>query len=229
MLKGFTLTKKERFMEVLKTFDKPVTVATWTKKVAELYPSILSQINSKTNEQMTLNDLALGIGLKLSKGEFPKVLIYNIEPYRVVEYLSEVEEAEVIKKSAKKDIEPILLEAKIKGDIEKLTEAEKYRLEELSSIVNQLNRYFSLSFALHHATALMSKEKEGRHQADNLQILTREHGLIKKDGESKFSIEEQKAYIKRIISIQMMVNKELDINLTDEVLEMLLDRLEKVY
>ena len=223
------MTKKERFMEVLKTFKEPVTVATWAKKVAELYPSILTQINSKTNEKMTLNDLALGMGIKLSKGEFSKVITYNRDPYRVVEYFVEEEETNIIKRTAKKDIEPLLLEAKIKEDMQKLTESEKYRLEELSSIVDQLNRYFALNFILHHAHPLLSNHKEGRHQAGNLQILTKEHRLVKKEGENRFSIEEQKAYIKRIISIQLMINKAIDINLTDEVLEMLLERLEKVY
>ena len=223
------MTKKERFIEVLKTFKKPVSVSTWAEKVVELYPSILSQINSKTNEQMTLHELALGMGLKLSKGEFSNVLMYNVEPNRLVEYVSENQENEYFKKSAKKDIEPILVERKMKLDMQKLVESEKYRLEELTSIATQLNRYFSLNFTLHHAHALLGETKEGRHHAENLQLLTYEHSKIKKDGETKFSIEEQKAYIKRIISIQMMINKEIDMNLTDEVLEMLLDRLEKVY
>jgi len=46
-------------------------------------------------------------------------------------------------------------------------------------------------------------EREGRHHADNLQILSSGHSLVKKDGEKKFSIEEQKAYIKRVIVLQM--------------------------
>ena len=223
------MTKKERFIEVLKTFDQPVTVAVWSKRVAEQYPSILNQINSKTNEKMTLKELAVGIGLKLSKGEFPEVFINNVQPYRVVEYISESRLNELIKSAAKKDTESILIESKMKQDIQKLAESEKYRLEELKSIHEQLNRYFSLNFELHHAYGLLGDKKEGRHSADNLQILTKEHALIKRDASKKFSIEEQKAYIKRTIAIQMMINKEIDINLTDEVLEMILDRLEKVY
>jgi len=223
------MTKKERFLEVLKTFDEPVTVATWAKKVVEQYPAILGQINSKTNEKMTLRELTMGIGLKLSKGDFSDVLVVNLEPHRVVQYVSETGLNEFIKRSAKKDTEPLILETNMMQDIQKLAESEKYRLEELKSITEQLNRYFALNLELHHAHSLLRNRKEGQHNADNLQILTKEHALIKKDGEKKFSIEEQKAYIKRIISIQMMINKEIDINLTDEVLEMLLDRLEKVY
>ena len=48
-IKGFVVTKKERFMNVLKTFETPVTVSTWANMVVEEYPSILKQINSTTN------------------------------------------------------------------------------------------------------------------------------------------------------------------------------------
>ena len=128
-----------------------------------------------------------------------------------------------------KDVEAIGLEAKMKEDIKKSTEQDNYRLEELINICSQLNKYFSLNFTLHHAQSLANSKNTGRHHIDNIQLLTTEHRLLKKDGVKKFAIEEQRAYIKRVISVHMMINKSIDINLTDDVLEMLLDRLEKIY
>jgi len=223
------MTKRERFVDVLKTFDTPITILEWANSVIEQYPSLLTQINSKTNEKMTLKDLAMTISLKVSKGEFSEIKILENKPYRKVMYVSESMKNDLIKSEVKKDLESITLSSKIKEDIKKSTESDRYRLEELESIKKQLNRYFALNFVLHHATSLTNKDKQAKHHADNLQLLTKEHILIKKDGESKFSIDEQKAYIKRVISIQLMINKNIDINLTDEVLEMLLERLEKVY
>jgi hypothetical protein len=223
------MTKKERFIDVLRTFETPVTVSAWANRVVEQYPSILNQINSKTNEPMTFKELTTTMSLKLSRGEFPELKVLDSEPYRRVIYLTENKRNDLIKLELNKDIEVIVLELKMKEDLEKSSEQDKYRLEELISIYLQLNKYFSLNFTLHHAQSLLNTKSTGRHHIDNLQLLTIEHTLLKKDGSKKFSIEEQKAYIKRVISVHMMIDKSIDMNLTDDVLEMLLDRLEKVY
>jgi len=223
------MTKQERFMDVLKTFETPITVSEWAKRVVEHYPSILNQINSKTNEQMTLKAFATTLSLKVSRGEFSELKVLDSEPYRRVIYLPENKKKDLIKEEVIKDIEPIVLESKIEEDLKKTSDHDRYRLEELNSICTQLNKYFILDFNLHHAQSLSDSKKSGRHHVDNIQLLTKEHSRLKKDGTKKFSIEEQKAYIKRVISVHMMINKNIDINLTDEVLEMLLDRLEKIY
>ena len=223
------MTKKERFLEVLKTFDKPVTVAEWAERVVERYPLILNQLNSKTNKLMTLNDLAMGIGQKLSKHEFEEVMVLNVSPYRKVEYVPVAMRNSLLKQSIKRDIEPLLIASKIKKDIDRLPESDKYRIEELKSIKEQLNNYFSLNFVLHHLHGVMNEKKEGRYHADNLELLTEEHANKKRLGQMKFSIEEQKLYIKRMIAIEMMINRDMEINLSDEVLDLLLERLEKVY
>jgi len=227
--KGFFMTKQERFIEVLRTFEKPVTVSEWANRVVEQYPAILNQINSKTNKPMTLKELATTMSLKVSRGEFSEIKILDSEPYRRVMYLTENKKNDLTKMEVNKDVEAIVLASKIKEDIKKSKEQDKYRLEELSSICSQLNKYFALNFTLHHAQSLSNAKNTGRHHVDNLQLLTTEHVLLKKDGTKKFSIDEQKAYIKRIISVHMMIVKSIDINLTDDVLEMLLDRLEKIY
>jgi ribosomal 50S subunit-associated protein YjgA (DUF615 family) len=223
------MTKKERFIDVLRTFETPVTVSEWANRVVEEYPTILNQINSKTNEPMTLKALATTMSLKVSRGEFSELKIVDSEPYRTVMYLTENKKNDLTKMEVTKDIEAIVLKSKMIEDIKKSTEQDKYRLEELKNICSQLNKYFLLNFTLHHAQSLSNSKSTGRHHVDNIQLLTTEHVLLKKDGVKKFSIDEQKAYIKRVISVHMMIVKSIDLNLTDDVLEMLLDRLEKIY
>ena len=227
--KGCIMTKTDKFIEVLQTFNHSVTIAEWAKRIVELYPAVLMQQNSKNSESMTLRELTARLSLKVSKEEFSEVAVENSLPYRKVRYMTSGMKKESIKKIANQDIEPIIMEERMQEDIQKLNESERYRIEEFIGITDQLNRYFNLNFKLHHALSLTNSKNMGKHHAENLQLLTEEHLLLRKDGEQKFTIEEQKAYIKRIIVIHTMVSKDLDINLTDEVLDMLLDRLAKVY
>jgi len=223
------MTKKEQYLDVLKTFDNAVTILDWAKRVVEVHPVVLKQINSKTNEMMTLKELVSELSLKVSQGVFSNVLVENCQPYRRVEYISKIAKNSLISKIRVKDIELILLESKIEQDIKKSTESDRYRLEEFSNIIKQLNRYFKLDFQLHYTYSLLRENKLAKHYVSNLEILTEQHDKLKKDGQKRFSIEEQKAYIKRIISIHLMVRKDIEIDLTDEVLDMLLERLTKVY
>lgn len=223
------MTKTDKFIEVLQTFNHPVTIAQWSKRIVELYPAILTQQNSKHSELMSLRELTARISLKVSKEEFSEVEVEKSLPYRKVRYISSEIKKEYIKKIANQDIEPIIIEERMKEDINRLNEFERYRIEEFIEITNQLNRYFNLNFQLHHALSLTNSRNMGKHYAENLQLLTEEHALLREDGEKKFTIEEQKAYIKRIIVVHTIVSKHLDICLTDEVLDMLLDRLAKVY
>ena len=223
------MTKTDKFIEVLQTFNHSVTIAEWSKRIVELYPAVLTQQNGKNSETMTLRELIARMSLKVSKEEFSEVEVENSLPYRKVRYMASGMKKEYIKKIANKDIEPIIVEERMQEDINKLNESERYRIEEFINITDQLNRYFNLNFQLHHSLSLSNSKNIGKHYADNIQLLTMEHVLLREDGEQKFTIEEQKAYIKRIIVIHTMVSKHLDITLTDEVLDMLLDRLAKVY
>ena len=223
------MTKTDKFIEILQTFNHSVTIAEWSKRIVELYPAVLTQQNGKNSETMTLRELTARMSLKVSKEEFAGVIIENNFSYRKVQYLDSGMKKEYIKKIANKDIEPIIIEERMQEDINKLNESERYRIEEFINITDQLNRYFNLNFQLHHALSLTNTKDVGKHYADNIQLLTVEHTLLREDGEQKFTIEEQKGYIKRIIVIHTMVSKHLDITLTDEVLDMLLDRLAKVY
>ena len=223
------MTKTDKFMEVLQTFEKSVTIAEWAKRIVELYPAVLIQTNSKTDRRMTVVELGAAISLKVSKGEFSQIEVENCTPYRKVRYVSNETKKELSNDYASRDMEIITIEERINADILKLNESDQYRVEEFKSIVEQLNRYFNMNFELHHARSLSNKQQSGKHHPDNLQLLTTEHTFKKEDNVAKFTIEEQKAYIKRVLVVDSMVSKALDITLTDEVLDMLLDRLAKVY
>jgi len=213
------MTKNEKFLNVLRTVETPVTILEWTNKVVEQYPVILNQINSQTNEFITYNTLADMIKSKVSRGEFPEVKVLNSGSYSNIKYVIENKK---LRKKIFKDTENRRID-------ENFSEQNKYRFDEFTSICNQLNKYFKLNFNLYSIESLSNNKNNGRDYIDNIQLLTKEHTLVKRNGTKRFSIEEQKAYIKRVIAVHMMVDRTIDINLTDDVLEMLLDRLEKIY
>jgi len=219
----------EKYMNILKESKEPMTILQWANKLIKKYPFILKQIDKRTQRPITLQTLVSSLSIKVSKGEFPNLKVLEHKPYRKVIYLSDFKKNEFIKKAVQEDILAMTIEEKIQQDRRKVTEYEKYRLEEFQRIMEQLNKYFSLNFVLHHVVSLNNPKKQGRHHASNLQILTLEHSLLKQESDKRFSIEEQKVYIKRIIVIAMMVDNRIDLDLIDEVLEMLVDRLEKIY
>ena len=223
------VTKKEQYVEVLKTFDKEVTILEWAKRVVAMHPITLQQINSNTNEPMTFKELVSKLSLIVSEGEFQNIMVDDSEPYRKVRYISTTDKSNLISKIHTKDMELIVIESRKEEDIKKSTEFDLYRLEEFAHIIKQLNRYFKLDFKLHHTYSLLMDNQSAKHHVGNLEILREGDSRLKEDGDKRFTIEEQKAYIKRVISVHLMIVKEIDITLTDEVLEMLLDRLTRVY
>lgn len=223
------MLKQEKYVSILKDSKEPLTILQWANELTKQYPSILKQIDVRTKKPITLQTLVSNLSLKVSKGEFSKVKVVESKPYRKVIYLSDFKKNELIKKSVQEDMLSLRIEEKISNDIQKSTEYEKYRLEEFQQIMEKFNEYFSLNFVLHHVISLETTRRGAKHQISNLQILTLEHSLVKKDADKRFSIEEQKVYIKRILVTKMMIDKTIELNLIDEVLEMLLDRLAKVY
>jgi len=124
------------------------------------------------------------------------------------------------------DIEPLTRAEKIKFYTEQLDELEKYRIEEIETISKQLNKFFGVDFEVDHSTALLNQEKAGTHHPDNLQLLTKAHnGKKNKKNWQRFTIDEQIDYIKHVIALQTLIATRLKINLVDNVLDSLLERL----
>jgi len=228
------MTKTQKYLEALKTFDDWVIVSEWAVRVGELYPDILEAANeqaaNQANDTTGLRELAARISSRLSTGGFPEVEIDDSERPRKVRYISEAQKEERIEEELEADIEPLTRAERIRQDSERLTEIERYRIEEFETIAKQLNKFFSLDFEVDHAFALLNPIEAGKHHPDNLQLLIKAHnGKKNKKNWQRFTLNEQKEYIQKVIALQTMIASRLEISLVDDVLDSLLERLGRVY
>jgi len=228
------MTKAQKYLEALKIFDDWVIVSEWAEKVGELYPELLKEADeqaaNQANETTGLRELAARISSRLSTGGFKEVEIDDSERPRKVRYISPEQKEERIEEELEADIEPLTRAERIRQDSQTLTEIERYRIEEFETIAKQLNRFFSLDFEVDHASALLHPTDPGKHHPDNLQLLIKAHNSKKnKKNWQRFTFEEQKEYIERVIALQTMISSRLEITLVDDVLESLLERLHKIY
>ncbi len=228
------MTKAQKYLEALKTFDDWVIVSEWATKVGEVYPDLLAEANAQAEKQVNpttgLRELAARISSRLSSDGFPEVEIDESERPRKVRYISEEDKKVRIEDELEADIEPLTRLERIRKDTEALGEYERYRIEELETIARQLNRFFSLDFEVDHATALLNPTQSGNHHPDNLQLLIKAHnGKKNKKNWERFTIEEQIDYIKHVIALQTLIATRLEIELVDDVLDSLLERLRKIY
>jgi len=92
------MTKTQKYLEALKTFDDWVIVSEWAVRVGELYPDILEaaneQASNQANETTGLRELAARISSRLSIGGFSEVEIDDSERPRRVRYISEAQKEE---------------------------------------------------------------------------------------------------------------------------------------
>ncbi len=228
------MTKAQKYLEALKTFDDWVIVSEWATKVGEVCPDLLAEANAQAEKQANpttgLRELAARISSRLSSGGFPEVEIDESERPRKVRYISEEDKKVRIEDELEADIEPLTRAERIRKDTETLGEYERYRIEEMETIAKQLNRFFSLDFEVDHATALLNPTQQGSHHPNNLQLLIKAHnGKKNKKNWERFTFEEQKEYINQVVALQTMIASRLEISLVDDVLDSLLDRLKKIY
>lgn len=228
------MTKAQKYLETLKTFNDWIVVSEWAIKVGELYPDMLDEANrqatNQANETTGVRELAARISSRLSTGGFPEVEIDDTQRPRKVRYISDSEKKERIEEELSSDIEPLTRAELIRQEMQKLSEIERYRIEEFEVIAKQLNRFFSLDFEVDHASALLNPEQVGKHHPDNLQLLIKAHNARKnKKNWQRFSFEEQTSYIKHVIALQTIISKRMKINLVEDVLDSLLERLKKVF
>lgn len=228
------MTKSQKYLEALKSFDDWVIVSEWATRVGELYPDLLETANqqaaNQANETTGLRELAARISSNLSSGGFPDVEVDDGERPRRVRYISATDKQTKIDDELEADIEPLTRTERIKSDFEKLTEIERYRIEEVETISRQLNKFFSVDFEVDHATALLNPTKSGNHHPDNLQLLVKAHnGKKNKKNWERFTIDEQIEYIKHVLALQTLIASRLGVSLVNDVLKSLLERLGKVY
>lgn len=228
------MTKIEKYLEALKSFDDWIIVSEWAVRVGEMYPDLLASANeqaaNQANDTTGLRELAARISSRLSTGRFLEVEIDDSERPRKVRYLSEVQKEERIHEELEADVEPLTRKEKIESDSKKLTTYEQYRIDEFYALSGQFKKYFELDFEVDHAKALLNKEDTGIHHPDNLQLLIKAHNAKKnKKNWKRFSFEEQKLYIEQVVALQMSIASRLEIELVDEVLDSLFVKLERIY
>jgi len=228
------MTKAQKYLEALKSFDDWVIVSEWAMRVGEMYPDLLEAANeqaaNQANDTTGLRELAARISSRLSTGGFPEVEIDDSERPRKVRYATEDEKQERMDEELEADIEPLTRAERIRQDTEGLNEIERYRIEEFETISRQLNRFFSLDFEVDHAFALLNPQESGKHHPDNLQLLIKAHNAKKnKKNWQRFTLEEQKTYIQQVIALQTIIASRLEVSLVEDVLGSLIERLEKIY
>ncbi len=140
----------------------------------------------------------------------------------ILKKLNVAEEQEVQSAPTRADI--------IKRDLSQMSVYDKYRLSEFEYIRNILNSVFNLDFDVDHAQAIANPDQPGSHHPDNLQIMTRRFNAVKnRKSWDRFSFEKQDKHIRHYAEHHLQHAKELGIDASQELLDLLIKRLEIVY
>lgn len=225
----------EKYLAALKQIEGWTQVSGWAVKFGELYPDLLAkaerEATNQANDTTGLREIAARISSNISRGAYAgKIEINDAERPRLVRYLPENELEQHISHDVDEDIAPLKRGEIINIALEKLGTHECYRLSEFESISKNLKQFFSLDFEIDHAHALLNSQTPGQHHPDNFQLLLKTHNARKNnDNWQRFTFAEQADYIKTAIKLQTFVSARMNIDLNDDVLDSLLNRLEKVY
>ncbi|WP_282134989.1 hypothetical protein [Seonamhaeicola maritimus] len=224
----------EKYTEALKSFTEFVTVHEWAQRVGELYPQLLEKAEKEAQAQKQdttgLREIAARISSRLSSGKFTNIEIDDSERPRKVKFLTSEERQSNQEKELNEDIEPITRAEIINQAKDKFKIYELYRLDEFKNIQKAFKDYFGLDFELDHAQALLDPKSGGIHHPDNIQLLMKYHNGKKSNKSWKrFNFNEQENYIKDAIKLQSNVADSFKIELNNEILSQLLNRLKVIY
>jgi len=87
-----------------------------------------------------------------------------------------------------------------------------------------------LNFEVDHAAALLNQKMPGKHHPDNFQLLLKAHNAKKNNSNwDRFTIDEQTSYIQTAVKLQILVAPRMNIEMDQSVIDMLIERLSKVY
>lgn len=229
------LSIRDKYLEALKLIGGWVIVSEWAIKFGEVYPDLLAKAHQEALKQKRpstgLREIAARMSSAISTGAFEgKVEVDESERPRKVRYLSEAEAKEYLDKEIEQDTEPLSRAEKIHEDQKILSQKDLYRVSELYSIADDLKKMFRLDFEVDHASAILDKENPGRHHPDNLQILTKAHNGRKNNSSwDRFSFDEQVQYIKAAVELQKIVERKMNIQIEDSLLESVIMRLKLIY
>lgn len=228
-----SITKK--YLDALKTIEGWTTVSDWAIKVGELYPDILDKANKEAENQKNdttgIRELAARISSNISRGAYAgKLEIDESERPRKIRFLSEQEADILVNKEMEDDLAPLTRSQKIKQDELSFTTKDKYRMTEFETIISQLRSFFNLDFELEHAKAIFNPTDPGSHHPDNIQLLLKSHNRMKSSSNwERFTLEEQIEYIKAAVRLQKLVSDKMKIDLEEEVINQIFERLKLIY
>jgi len=225
----------ESYLEALTAINDWTTVSDWALKVGEMFPEILDKANDEAMKHKRpstgIREIAARISSAVSTGRFAgQIEVDESERPKRVRVLSEAEAANYEEREIESDLEPLTRSQRIKTDEDSLGTKEKYRIAEMDAIIRQLKEFFNLDFELEHAKAILNPKDPGKHHPDNLQILLKSHNRQKSnDNWERFTLQEQIEYIQAVVKVQKLVSAKMKIDLHDEVIGSIIDRLKLIY
>ena len=225
----------QKYLEALKLLEGSVTVLEWATKVGQIYPEILAKADQEAlaqkNETTGIKEITARISSNISRGAYAsQIEIDTSERPRKVRYLNEEDIISHEKNDIEEDLSPLTRYQKIKQDETNLSTKEKYRLAEFETIISQLRSFFNLDFEFEHAQAILNPINPGKHHPDNIQLLLKSHNRMKSSNNwERFTIDEQIEYIKAAVSIQKLVSTKMNIELEEDVISQIIERLRLIY
>jgi len=225
----------EKYLAALKEAEDWITVSDWARKVGALFPDVLAkaEMDAKGQAQETtgLREIAARISSEIARGAYINNMEVDAsERPRRVRYTSSIEHDEHVQQEIDEDVAPLKRDDIIKLAVQSFSVHEKYRVNEFDSIAKQLKQFFGLDFEVDHSEALLNSENPGAHAAENLQLLLKAHNGKKNNKNwPRFSFEEQADYIEAAIKLQGLVSVRFGIEMEQQVLGSLLNRLKEVY
>src|SRR3989339_348461 len=230
-----TSSISDSYLEALRAINEWTTVSEWAIKVGEMFPELLEKANAEAKKHKRpstgIREVAARISSAVAMGRFSaKIEVDESERPKRVKILSEVDAANYEEREIEADLEPLTRAQRIKSDEESLGTKERYRVAELDAIIRQLKEFFNLDFELEHAKAILNPNDPGKHHPDNLQILLKSHNRLKSNENwERFSLQEQIEYVQAVVKVQKLVSTKMKIDLHEEVIGSIIERLKLVY
>lgn len=225
----------EKYLEALRQINGWTTVSNWAIKFGEIFPELLAKAHKEAENHKRpstgIREIAARISSYVSTGFWSgKIEVDESERPKRIRILSAEDASHYVEREIEDDLEPLSRAQKIKSDEASLTTKDKYRLVEYEAIIDQLKSFFNLDFELEHAKALLNTNDPGRHHPDNVQILLKSHNRSKSSSNwDRFSLQEQIEYIEAVVRVQKLVSKRMGVDLQEDVVTAMIDRLKLIY
>jgi hypothetical protein len=225
----------DRYLATLKEVNSWVTISEWAQKVALLNPDLIEKANRQAagqkQETTGLREIAARLSSQTSRGAFGNNIEIDVsERPKRVRWVSTEEAQKNEDQELEEDLEPLGRDQIIKTQEQEFSLRERYRSNEFDAVARQFNLMFETDFEVDHAKAILNKIQPGQHHPDNFQILTKSHNRKKNATNWKrFSLVEQIDYIKSVIATQKIISKNADIDIQEDVVGLLIDRIKKVF